>query len=161
MLQPQTIRHSMHGATSAPGIGVPFVEVRSYSPETRVKSTAAGSCRTSLNGGASSIKTPGKVSACSGLVLVVCSTGDVLKYIVPAAGLRPLHSLNGVPAVASATAGKIVVSHRLRFSPTPERWTHTVPEKGFASAHTSATACGASNIGTALVLKSGTKRAEA
>ena len=38
----------MHGATTAPGIGVPFVEDRSYSSERIVKSTAARSRRTAL-----------------------------------------------------------------------------------------------------------------
>lgn len=51
----------------------------------------------------------------------------------PAAGLRPLHPLISIPDAAHSATVRIVVRHKMKFSRTPERWTHTVPGTGFAS----------------------------
>lgn len=65
--------------------------------------------------------------------LVVDSTSGRSATSRPAAGLRPLHPLISIPDAAHAATVRIVVRHKMKFSRTPERWTHTVPGTGFAS----------------------------
>lgn len=64
--------------------------------------------------------------------LVVDSTSGRSATSRPAAGLRPLHPLISIPNAAHAATDRIVVRHKMKFSRTPERWTHTVPGTGFA-----------------------------
>lgn len=65
--------------------------------------------------------------------LVVDSTSGRSATSRPAAGFRPLHPLISIPDAAHAATDRIVVRHKMKFSRTPERWTHTVPGTGFAS----------------------------
>lgn len=65
--------------------------------------------------------------------LVVDSTSGRSATNRPAAGLRPLHPLISIPDAAHAVTDRIVVRHKMKFSRTPERWTHTASGAGFLS----------------------------